>query len=70
MKKDDFLGAEMQHEVVKGVALGIIDPITFEPFRITEQEFQIVAKVTNNKKHNFKTTASKFTKSRKNGKAS
>ena len=67
MKKDDFLGAEMQHEIVKGVAIGIIDPITFDPFPVTDQEFQIVANVTNKKMHNFKSADSKFTKSKKNG---
>ena len=49
LKKDDFLGGEMQHEVVKGVALGIIDPISFEPFPLTESEIMVVSRVTGKK---------------------
>jgi hypothetical protein len=40
--RDDFLGAEMQHETVMGVALGQIDPISLKPFPDDENERTVV----------------------------
>jgi hypothetical protein len=49
MKKQDFLGAELEHEIAKGIALGDLDPIHLKAFETTETDLKVVEKICGKK---------------------
>lgn len=42
MEKTTFLGGVIDHDIVKGVAEGDLDPISYEPFGVQESELRIM----------------------------
>ena len=45
MKSLDFLGAELEHETAKKIALGMMDPVTKEEFIVSESDVRIMEKI-------------------------
>lgn len=59
MKNIDFLGYDLEHETVKMIALGQMDPVSKELFIVSEEDNRVVERVCGRRQptHNFKTGA-------------
>lgn len=45
MKSLDFLGYDIEHEVVQKIAKGEMDPVTKEEFEVTESDQRVVDRI-------------------------